>query len=132
MRFYFPPLAVFLLLLGVWPSFHRTHEIQPTSKTVKIQKGPADGPLTTEELPLQVETFRYHLRIGFPLKPALNAEYSKVLEKPVKKELPALGATTESTSLVVLPDLLGIVLTTLCCIGSAAIVLRHVRRSRQT
>ena len=76
MRFYFPPSAVFLLLLGVWPWFHSSHEIHPTSRTEKIRAGPAGGPLVTEERPLQVEHHRYQVRVGFPLKPALNAEYS--------------------------------------------------------
>jgi hypothetical protein len=132
MRFYFPPSAVFLLLLGVWPSFHRSHEIHPTSRTEKIQTGPAGGPLVTEERPLQVEHYRYQLRVGFPLKPAVNAEYSEVLEKIVTKKFPSSVPTTTSTSFIVFPNPLGVLFTALCLIGSATIFMRHRRGLRKT
>jgi hypothetical protein len=132
MRFYFPPSAVFLLLLGVWPSFHSSHEIHPTSRTEKIQTGPAGGPKVTEERPLQVEHHRYQLRVGFPLKPAVNAEYSEVLEKLVIKEFPSPAPSTETTSLIVFPNPLGVLLTALCLIGSATIFIRHRRGLRKT
>ena len=130
MRFYFPPSAVFLLLLGVWPWFHSSHEIRPASRTEKIQTGPAGGPLVTEERPLQVEHHRYQIRVGFPLKPALNAEYSEVLEKLVIKEFPSPLPTTTSTSLVAFPNPLGILLSALCVIGSGTIFLRNRRTDR--
>jgi hypothetical protein len=116
---------VFLLLLAVWPSFRISHNIQPTAKTAQIQTGSSTGPLVTEDRPISAEHHRYRLQIGFPLKPALTAEYSMLLEKPALKNLEPSVTTMETTSFFVIPDPLGILISALCIIGATSIFLRH-------
>ena len=125
MRFRFPPLAIFLLLLGMWPWLRIAHETQPTTKTIQIQKGPAAGPLTTEERPIQVERHNHHLQIGFPFKPAFHADYTRTLEKPVPKAPEPSYTTEETTGFSVITDPLGLLLSGLCVAGAAVLFFNH-------
>ena len=132
MRFRFPPLAIFLLLLGVWPWLRISHETQPTTKTIQIQKGPAAGPLTTEERPIQVERHSHRLQIGFPFKPAFHADYTRTLERPLPKPLEPSSTTEESTSFLVATDLIGLLLSGLCIAGAAALFFNHLAATKKS